>query len=377
MIDLVAGLAAVAWLGLLVARDRFWHCDQVLDEGAPATACDILAIVPARDEAALIEASLASLLAQDYAGRLDVVVVDDGSLDDTAARAAALPVPDDGRGLHVHAALPPPSGWSGKVAAQRAGLAHANATGLEARWLWLTDADIVHAPDTLARLVATAERHRAAMVSVMAQLATTRPVERWLVPVFVWFFQLLYPFKAVNDRRRRVAAAAGGCVLVERAALERAGGFEAIRAELIDDVALARAVKASGASIRLVLAHGSRSRRAYDFAAFWTMVRRTAFTELRHSWARLAAALAGLGLLFVVPPIALVAGGDGARAAALVALAAMAVSVRPILRWYGLGAWRAVLWPPAAVAYMAMTLHSALAHARGRRAHWRGRLYRS
>jgi hopene-associated glycosyltransferase HpnB len=376
VIGLVAGLAAVAWLGLLLARDGFWRCDQILDEGTRATAWDVLAIVPARDEAALIEASLASLLAQDHAGRLDVVVVDDGSRDDTAARAAALPAPA-GRGLHVHAAPPPPPGWSGKVAAQRAGLAYANATGLEARWLWLTDADIVHAPDTLARLVANAERHRAAMVSVMAQLATTHPVERWLVPVFVWFFQLLYPFGAVNDPRRRVAAAAGGCVLVERAALERAGGFEAIRTELIDDVALARAVKASGASIRLVLAPGTRSRRAYDFAAFWTMVRRTAFTELQHSWARLLAAVAGLVLLFVVPPVAVVAGGAAARAAALVSLAAMAVSVRPILRWYGLGAWRAVLWPPAAVAYMAMTLHSALAHARGRRAHWRGRLYRS
>lgn len=376
MIAALAVLAAVAWLGLLAGRDGFWRCDQTLDEERPLTAPDVVAIVPARDEAALIEASVGSLLAQDYGGRLDVVVVDDGSRDETAARARALAVPP-GRGLHVHRAPPPPTGWSGKVAAQRAGLELAAGAGLAAPWLWLTDADIVHAPDVLGRLVATAERRQLALVSVMADLNVASAVERWLVPAFVYFFQLLYPFRAVNDPRRRVAAAAGGCMLVERASLTRAGGLEAIRERLIDDVALARAVKASGAPVRLVLSHGCRSRRAYDLAAFWAMVRRTAFTELRHSWWRLAGALAGLALLFVVPPSAAVAAGGAGRLAAGVALAAMAVSAWPILRWYGLGGWRVLLWPPAAWAYMAMTLHSALAHARGRTARWRGRLYRS
>ncbi len=376
MIAALAVLAAVAWLGLLGARGGFWRCDQTLDEERALTTADVLAIVPARDEGALIEASVGSLLAQDYGGRLDVVVVDDGSRDDTAARARALAVPP-GRGLHVHRAPPPPTGWSGKVAAQRAGLEVAAGAGLAAPWLWLTDADIVHAPEALSRLVATAERRQVALVSVMADLNVASAVERWLVPAFVYFFQLLYPFRAVNDPRGPVAAAAGGCMLVERAALARAGGLEAIGERLIDDVALARAVKGSGAPVRLVLAHACRSHRAYDLAAFWTMVRRTAFTELRHSWWRLAGALAGLALLFVVPPSAVIAAEGAGRLAAGVALGAMAVSAWPILRWYGLGGWRVLLWPPAAWAYMAMTLHSALAHARGRTARWRGRLYRS
>jgi hopene-associated glycosyltransferase HpnB len=376
VIDLLALAAALAWLGLLRCRDGFWRCDQTLDEQRPVSTRDVLAIVPARDEAATIAASVASLLRQDYAGRLDVVVVDDGSGDDTGARAAAL-TPPAGRGLHVHVAPPPPAGRSGKVAAQRAGLAFAQARGLEAPWLWFTDADIVHAPATLSRLVATAERRRVAMVSVMADLNLTRPVERWLVPAFVYFFQLLYPFRAVNDPGRAVAAAAGGCMLVERSALEAAGGLAAIEDRLIDDVALGAAVKRTGRPIRLVLAHACRSLRVYDFAAFWTMVRRTAFTELRHSWWRLAGALAGLALLFVMPLAAMASGRPLPVGAGALALAAMAVSARPILAWYGLAPWRAVLFPPAAWAYAAMTLHSAIAHGQGRTAAWRGRVYRS
>ena len=260
---------------------------------------------------------------------------------------------------------------------ERAGLAFAEARGIDARWLWFTDADIVHAPATLAHLVAAAERHDAAMVSVMADLNVTRSVERWLVPAFVYFFQLLYPFRAVNDPRRAVAAAAGGCMLVDRRALEAAGGVAGIRDRLIDDVALGALVKRAGRGLRLVLAHDCRSLRPYDFGAFWVMVRRTAFTELRHSWWRLAGALAGLALLFVAPLGALVSGRPVAVGAGVVALALMAVSARPILAWYGLAPWRGALWPPAAWAYMAMTLHSAIAHARGRTAEWRGRLYRS
>lgn len=378
MIAAAAALAVVAWLVLLVGRDGFWRCDQTLEPRTPAVAPAVLAIVPARDEAALIEASVASLLAQDYAGRLDVLVVDDGSADDTARLASSVPLPEPvNRGLHVRAAPPPPSGWSGKVAAQAAGLEIAADLGLDAPWLWFTDADIVHAPATLSRLVAAAERHDAHLVSVMADLHLDSRVERWLVPAFVYFFQLLYPFRAVNDRRRGIAAAAGGCMLIERATLARAGGLAAIRDRLIDDVALARAVKAAGARVRLVLGHECRSRRAYDLGAFWRMVRRTAFTELGHSWVRLAGAVAGLVLLFVVPLLAVVFADGTGRLAGVGALALMASSIAPMLRWYGLGRWRALLLPPAAWAYTAMTLHSAIAHTRGRTAEWRGRVYRS
>ncbi len=372
---LALALAALAaWLALLSARDGYWRADQLLGDGRPRHAAEVIAIVPARDEAATIRDAVASLLAQDHAGGLTVVVVDDGSRDGTGALATAVPTARGDRRVAVVAAAPPPAGWSGKVAAQAAGLRHAETLGLDAPWLWLTDADIVHETTVLRRLLARAERQGSALVSVMVDLHTATAVERWLAPVFVHFFQLLYPFRAVNDPTRPTAAAAGGCILVEREALAAAGGFAAIHDRLIDDVALARAIKRRGHRLWLGLDHGSRSLRAYDLAGFWAMVRRTAFTELGCSYGRLVLALAGLGLLFVVPWL-LVLGGGAARGPALGAVGLMSASLVPTLRWYGLGPWRALAFAPAAWAYMAMTVHSAWAHARGRQAAWRGRNY--
>mgnify|MGYP006281478337 CR=1 FL=1 len=370
MTTLLAASSLAAWLVLLLFRDRFWRADQRLGDHDPGAFPAVLAIVPARNEAATVDAALASLLAQDYPGRLDVVLVDDGSRDATAAIARGLAAEaPPGRRLRVVTAPPPPAGWSGKVAAQAAGLAAAEAP---APWLWLTDADIVHARHVLRRLTGEARAHAVSLVSVMVDLRIANRVERWLVPPFVLFFQLLYPFRAVNDPGRPIAAAAGGSILIERAALADAGGFAAIRDRSIDDVALAAAVKGSGRAIRLVLDHGSASLRGYDLAAFWRMVTRTAFVELDHSYGRLVMALAGLALLFVAP-LALLAAPAPASWLAAAASTLGLVAVLPMLRWYGLHPLWALAFPPAAWAYMAMTLHAALDHARGRRQRWRGR----
>ncbi len=374
----LAFVCVAIWLGLLFARGGYWRMAERLGNARSSTHPPVLAIVPARNEATTIERALTSLLVQDYRGRLDIVLVDDQSTDETGRRAEAVALrAGDRRAVHVVRTASPPAGWSGKTWAQLAGLRHADDLGLEAPWLWLTDADIVHDADVLARLLGEAEASDAALVSVMVDLEVASPAERWLVPAFVYFFALLYPFARVRSADRRVAAAAGGCVLVRRATFDRAGGFRAIHDRLIDDVALAQTVKASGGAIALCLDHASRSLRRYDLATFWAMVRRTAFTELGYSHVRLVLALGGLALVFLAPPLLALFADGPARALGVAAWAMMAWSYGPILRWYGLHRAWAFILPLTAAAYMAMTIHSALAHRLGQRAVWRGRAYRA
>ena len=369
-----ASLVVAIWVGLLVARDDYWRNDQRLTAAPPAAFPGVLALVPARNEAATIEACIASLAAQDYAGPLVVVVVDDDSSDGTGAvaRRAAAGVAIDVRVVDGPAK---PDGWSGKVAAQAAGLRAADRWHLSQPWIWLTDADVVHAPDVLRRLVATAEESGADLVSVMAQLSTTTCCERWLVPAFVYFFQLLYPFPAVNDPKRATAAAAGGCILIERAALARGGGFAAIHREVIDDVALAARVKATGGRLWLATDVGCRSLRRYDVRDLAQMVARTAFTELRHSYLRLVVALVGLAIVFLAPVVLLATGSFLPAAGGALAIALMGRTYRPLLRAYARPDWWFVTLPVAALAYMAMTLLSAWQHAFGAGPLWHGRSY--
>ncbi len=371
------GLACLlAWLVLLVGRGGYWRVREILPEGVPPTAPAAVAIVPARNEAATIEVAVASLLAQRYAGPFGIIVVDDGSTDDTVARLRGLAEGAAPARLTIVAAPPLAPGWSGKVAAQAAGLAEARAQMPDAGWVWLTDADIVHEPTVLAGLVRHAAVREATLVSLMVDLNVQSAAERWLVPAFVYFFRLLYPFAFVADPRRPTAAAAGGCMLVRPSALQAIGGFAAIKNELIDDVALARAIKAKGGKLWLGQSHASKSLRAYDFGRFWAMVRRSAFTELDYSYAKLALSVLGLGFVFLGPALLLLADGL-ARMCGVLALALMLVSYLPMLRWYGLHPAWALLLPFTACAYLAMTLHSALAHARGRSAQWHGRVYRA
>ena len=376
----LAALSLAAWLYLVFAHGRFWHGDQHLGAGAPPPARwpGVVAVVPARNEADVIERSVGSLLDQDYAGPFRVVLADDESEDSTAgaaARAAAARLRAER--LVVERTKPRPPGWVGKMWAVETGVQRARAEAPDAEYLLLTDADVVHGPRNLARLVAKAEGEGLDLVSLMVMLRAETAWERLLVPAFVYFFQKLYPFPRVNDPRRRTAGAAGGCVLVRRAALERAGGIEALRGEIIDDCALGRALKRGG-PIWLGLSASERSIRAYGgLGGVWHMVARSAFTQLGHSWLLLAGTALALALLYLVPPALVLAvplgGSPAAGGLAAAAWIAMAASFGPTLALYGRSPWWGFALPLAGALYAAMTLDSARRHLRFQGAAWKGR----
>jgi hopene-associated glycosyltransferase HpnB len=369
---LLAGLALLSWIVLAGFRAGFWRVRPAPACSDPPTWPPVVAIVPARDEAGVIGASLESLLRQDYPGAYRVVVVDDHSLDATAdiARSTARALEMQGR-LELVAARDLPAGWAGKVWAQAEGLTAATRELAPARYLFLTDADIVHDPHTLRRLVACAEARKLVLASLMVRLRCESLAEKALVPAFVFFFAMLYPFARVNDKRSRIAAAAGGCMLARADAIEAIGGLAAIKGALIDDCALAAALKAHG-PIRLDLAQQSRSLRGYeDWAGLWNVIGRSAYTQLKYSPWRLAGTVAGMLWLFLAPPVLAVAAGS---AVALLAWLLMAAIYVPILRYYG----RSPLWAPAlpivALFYVGATLASAWRYWRGRGGQWKGRV---
>jgi hopene-associated glycosyltransferase HpnB len=379
--------ALVAWLGLTVAWGGFWRTDQRLPSRRPPAKWPAVAIiVPARDEADMLPRTLPGLLGQDYPGPVTLVLVDDGSTDGTpriavdlaeralADRAAAGST--GGVGLTVLSSTPPPPGWTGKLWALRHGVEHAG----EVEYLLLTDADIAHQPGSLTALVESASTHQLDMVSQMARLRVATGWERLIVPAFVYFFAMLYPFRWSNRPGSAVAAAAGGCSLVGRSALERAGGLEAVRGAVIDDVAIARIVKRSGGRTWLGLADQVDSVRPYPrLADLWDMVARSAYTQLRHSVALLAGTVTGLLLLFAVPVVATAAGlisGRGAVAAlGVLTWLLLAGTFVPMVRYYRQPAVAALLLPGTAMLYLGMTLDSARRHRAGRGAAWKGRTY--
>ncbi|HEY0393141.1 MAG TPA: glycosyltransferase [Candidatus Elarobacter sp.] len=379
-----AWVSAAAWIGLAVARGRFWDASaDGLRAAAPdGPAPDVHAVVPARNEADVIARTLASLLTQGYPGRFGITLVDDRSEDGTGTTARAT--------IAAHAAWtratvvdgrPRPDGWTGKVWALAEGVAAARAAGARPAYWWFTDADVEHDADTLARLVATAQHDDRALVSQMVALHCASPPERLLIPAFVFFFRMLYPFAWVNDDRSATAAAAGGCVLLSDDALARIGGVERIKGELIDDCALAFAVKRAGGGLRLGLATCSRSVRPYrSLRTIWSMVARTAYTQLRHSPALLAGTVAGMLLLYYVPPAATFAGARRRRAdialPGVLAWSVMAAVYAPTLQLYGVRRRAAFALPFAALLYTGMTVDSARRHARGRGGGWKGRTFR-
>ncbi len=365
---MIALIAAFAWAWLLALHGRFWSAGPVLAPALPATTPPVAAVVPARDEAEGIAASIGSLLAQDYAGPFRVILVDDGSTDGTATIAAALPGAER---LTIVPGTPRPAGWAGKLWAVQQGVAAAG----DAALILLTDADIVHDPRHVATLVAQAERTGVDLVSEMVALNCESPAERALVPAFVYFFQLLYPFARVNDPLSATAAAAGGTMLVRARALARIGGIETIAGALIDDCALAAKIKTGG---RIWLGHSAlaRSVRPYPQARdIWAMVARSAYVQLRHSPLLLAGTTLGLGLLFLAPPAYALFAAGLPRLAGLFAWLAMAASFLPTLRRFR----RSPLWAPAlpaiAAFYMAATIGSAWNHHRGRGVVWKNRAY--
>lgn len=370
-------VSLAAWVWLTLAQGFFWRTDQRLPAPVPTGRWpEVVVLVPARDEAEVLPVSLPSLLAQRYPGRARVVLVDDHSSDGTGELARRLGA--DGGGLALTVTTPPPlpPGWTGKLWALRHGVEQAGG----AEYLLLTDADIAHRPDSLAALVLAAEGHRLDLVSQMARLRVETGWERLIVPAFVYFFAQLYPFRWSNRPGSRTAAAAGGCSLVRRTALERAGGIAAIRGAVIDDVNLARAVKRTGGRTWLGLAEQVDSVRPYpELGQLWRMVSRSAYAQLRHSPLLLLGTVLGLTLVYLVPPVATVAGAVAGAwwvtAAGAVAWALMAGTFMPMLRYYGQPAAAALLLPFTALLYLLMTVDSAVQHWRGRGAAWKGRTY--
>lgn len=381
VMTVIAGLSLLVWVWLLLGQGFFWRTDVRLPrQGAePSRWPAVAVVVPARDEAAVLGLSLPSLLAQQYPGRAEVFLVDDGSTDGTGQTARDLAADRGGLPLTVSSPGEPPQGWTGKLWAVRHGIALARErTGAE--YLLLTDADIAHRPDSLRALVCAADGADLDMVSQMARLRVQTGWERLIVPAFVYFFAQLYPFRRINHPRSRTAAAAGGCVLIRASAVDAAGVPDSIRQSVIDDVALARAVRRSGGRIWLGLADRVDSIRPYPhLGELWRMVSRSAYAQLRHNPALLGGTVAGLALIYLVPPAA-AAGGAAAGAWPLCALGAAAWAVMtatylPMLRYYGQRWWLAPTLPYTAALYLLMTVDSAVQHYRGRGAAWKGRTY--
>ncbi len=353
----------------------------------------MVAVVPARNEAETLPATLPALLGQEYPGALTVMVVDDGSSDGTGEVAARI-ARESGRPLRVIPGTPKPGPdqgdgrgdgrWAGKVWAMAQGLRAAGPAG----YVLFTDADIAWEAHTLRHLVAAAEGDDRDLVSQMALLRVAAGWERVVVPAFVYFFAQLYPFRRVNAPGSRTAAAAGGCMLVRRGALERSGGLAPISGALIDDVAMGRMIKRQRGRCWLGFTRQVASVRPYPrLASLWQMVARSAYTQLNSSPALLAATLIGLLFLYALPPAGAVIGlavllGGGSGLSALAALAAgaglvgwalMSLSYLPVLRLYRLSPLRAPGLPLIALLYAAMTADSARRHYAGRGAEWRGR----
>jgi hopene-associated glycosyltransferase HpnB len=363
----LAGLVTLSvWAVLALARGGFWRFadrdSDVLPD--PADWPAVVAVVPARNEADVIIRSLGSVLSQDYPGEFRVILIDDQSDDGTAAFARCI----GSDRLTVRIGTRRPAGWTGKLWALDQGIAAAG----KPEYLWLTDADIGHAPDHLRRLVARARAGNLAMASIMARLHCAALAERALIPAFVYFFAMLYPFRWVNDPARRMTAAAGGCVLVRREALAAAGGIAAIAHEIIDDCALARAIKPHG-PVWLGIGDRATSLRPYDFAEIRRMVARSAYAQLGYSPLALAGTLVGL-LLVYAAPVALALSATGiAQWCGLAAWLLMAMTMVPILRFYRVTPLWGLALPGIAMAYAGFTLDSAVQHWRGRGGMWKGR----
>jgi hopene-associated glycosyltransferase HpnB len=403
-------LSLLLWLGVYLHPARPWDFQPVGDDEdmppAPAQWPTVCVLAPSRNERESLPQTLPALFTQDYPGEFSVVVIDDRSHDGTADVAFALAKQCNAESrLTVITGAPLPPGWVGKVWALAQGATHcglsatipelartfpvANPAGVRPKYLLLTDADIVHAPNSLRRLVSESEHRQLALNSRMARLRCVSAAERLLIPPFVFFFNLLYPMRQVNDPRSDVAGAAGGCILLQSAALERVGGFARIKNCIIDDVNIARCIKRPNTPIQLALSRTEvESRRVYDsLHSIWVMVRRTAFTELRYSWLRLLGTLVGMALMFVAPPLWTLGGAGMLLVSALdgvwdvkmlvitslgfFAWAVMTLVYRPAVRFFRLPALWCWTLPIAGVLYEGMTVDSALRYLTGLRIGWR------
>jgi len=363
-------LPLAVWVYLALGRSMFWlfrerDADSRLT--APASWPSVVAVVPARDEADVISRSLGSLIAQNYAGDFAIILVDDQSDDGTVIAARAL----GSSRVTVLPGVARPPGWTGKLWAMHQGVEAATARSPD--YIWFTDADIAHAPDNLTRLVARADADGLVLTSQMAKLSAKTAVEHFLIPAFVFFFAMLYPFGAVNDAKQKLAAAAGGCMLARRDALAAVGGIEAIRRNIIDDVSLGRLMKARG-PIWLGLSSRAVSLRPYEtLTEIRRMVARSAFAELDYSILKLLGTLLGLVLVYLAPPATALFAWGPSQMAGWLACFIMIVVMQPILRYYRLSPLWGLALPIIAAFYALFTLDSAIKYWQGKGGMWKGR----
>jgi len=372
---LVAAIPLAIWIYLFLARGNFWQLreDDIYLQPL-ANRPRVVAIVPARNEAETIARTVRSLAAQDYPGEFSIIIVDDHSEDGTAALAQkAANESGASQRVKIHSAAQLAPGWTGKLWALNEGVQVAS--GDKPDFLWFTDADIEHAPDTLHRLVLRAEKDALDLVSLMVLLQAKTFPERLLIPPFLYFFLMLYPPRWIADPNASTAGAAGGCILLRRNVLAPIGGIAAIRGEVIDDCALARAVKKGGGRIWMGLTRASVSLRGYGtFAEIRNMIARTAFTQLSYSFGLLLVALLGLFVTFLLPWFSFFAGDDPAWFLASTAICLMTVTFGVTARFYTLPWPWALSLPFAAVYYGYATCVSAARYWLGRGAQWKGRV---
>lgn len=358
----------IIWSAIAFLPWRSWSTRESLDgtpEPSPTDLRSVTVLIPARNEADVISGTLASVAAQGEGHR--ILLIDDQSTDGTAGIAAQTHI----AGLEVVPGQPLPAGWTGKLWALEQGRLRTSSP-----LLLLLDADIELRPGVIRALRDKLEEGQLALVSLMARLSMSNFWERLLVPAFIYFFKLLYPFRLSNSGFRHVAAAAGGCILVRRDALDAIGGFAPLRGRLIDDCSLAAAIKRTGRRIWLGLTHSAVSRRPYSgLRPIWDMVARTAYTQLRHSPVLLAVCTLLMVAAFVLPVAALFTAHAGTQALAAFGLVLMAASYIPVLRYYELTPlWSAAL-PAAGTLFLLMTWTSALRHWHGSGSLWKDRSY--
>ncbi len=384
-------ISLLIWIYLLIFRGQFWLANQKveLESKELIAAPSVCIIIPARNEADVLPISLKSLLAQDYSGEFSIILVDDQSEDGTGevAKEVAKQCQKSDK-LIVVLGQPLPSGWSGKLWAIEQGIRLVKQQNLNTDYLLLTDADIEHHSTNLKELVAEAEAKNLALVSLMVRLKTETFWEQFLIPAFVFFFQKLYPFSWVNNPKRKMAAAAGGCILIRSEVLDKIGGIESVKNALIDDCSLASQVKSYLQShpeipfkgIWLGLSEKTKSLRSYDsLDTIWNMVARTAYTQLYYSPLLLLGTVFSMIIVYLVPPMSLMLGlliGNNLIASlGLLSWLLMTVSYLPTLRLYQLSPLWGLSLPIIAFLYTLMTIDSAIRHWQGKGGGWKGRVY--
>lgn len=374
MIEVLAIACMAVWIYLIGARGAFWRA--AIGDGSPVSdgvlpLPSVAVVIPARNESEFIAQSVRSLLDQSYGGTFNVVVVDDESADDTGALAVRAAGGD--RRLKVIRTDGPAAGWTGKLWAMKEGIAVAAA--LRPEYLLLTDADIVHASDTVAQLVARSKSGGFVLTSLMAKLHCESLAERIHVPAFIYFFQMLFPFAWVCRSDCSLAAAAGGCMLVKTQALAKIGGVAGIKNALIDDCSLAAKLKETG-PIWLGLTNRVHSIRPYEtFAEVGRMISRSAYSQLHYSPFLLVATTVAMTITFVLPPLLSIFASGWPRYLGLAAWVAMALSFVPTLRYYGRSLLWSIVLPVIASLYMCYTLNSAYQHLLQRGGRWKGRVH--